>query len=236
LVHSSTLQLALNITLQDGLSFDNFYTTSASEALVDALQHFSLTDRFQSIGVWGSAGSGRSHLLQATVQRAESLAISALYLPGEELIAMDPTGLLQGLDEYQLIAIDDIDRLVGDLAWEHALFEFYNRLHDRGHLLLFASHAPTSELSITLADLASRLAWGAIYHLPTLDDEQKLAALQLRAHSRGMLMGDDVGRYIMARSARNFPQLIDVLNQLDKASIKAQRKLTVPFVKQVCGW
>jgi DnaA family protein len=236
LAHSANLQLALNVSLQDGLTFENFFACPESEAILAALTELQCTDDFQSIGIWGASGSGRSHLLQAAVQKAETNGCSAIFLPGSELVAMDPAGLLQGLAEFDVVVIDDIDHLLNNAGWELALFEFYNRLHDNGNILVFSCAAPVAELTIQLADLASRLAWGTLYHLPKLNDQQKLAALQLRAHSRGMLMSDEVAKFIMSRSSRDFVQLIDVLDQLDKASIKAQRKLSVPFVKTICHW
>ena len=74
-----------------------------------------------------------------------------------------------------------------------------------------------------------------MYQLKSLDDHQRLRALQLRAQQRGCEMPDETGRYLMRRLPRDMPVLFDLLDQLDEASLVAQRKLTVPFVKSVLG-
>ena len=86
-----------------------------------------------------------------------------------------------------------------------------------------------------MPDLRSRLGWGLIYQLKVLDDQQRLQALQLRARQRGCEMPYETGRYLMRRLPRNMAALFDLLDQLDEASLVAQRKLTVPFVKSVLG-
>lgn len=232
----SPSQLALKVSLQDGLSFDNFYSTPANEQLVNRLRDLSSVDGFQVVALWGTNSSGRSHLLQAAVQNAEQHGASALFLPSAELCQFSPNDILSGLESYELIALDDIDTLFADSQWQVALFDFFNRLHDVKHKFIFSCSAPIAELDIPLADLASRLSWGETYHVFPLSDEEKISALKLRAHTRGMAMADDVAKYIMSRSSRDVAHLMTVLDTLDGATIEAQRKLTIPFVREVCGW
>uniref|UniRef100_UPI002B1D6593 HdaA/DnaA family protein n=1 Tax=Pseudomonas marginalis TaxID=298 RepID=UPI002B1D6593 len=82
-------------------------------------------------------------------------------------------------------------------------------------------------------DLASRLDWGLIYKLHPLSDEEKIQALQLRARMRGFELTEDVCRFVLKRLDRKMGTLFDILNELDHESIVAQRKLTIPFVKDI---
>lgn len=232
----SSPQLALNISLRDGVSFENFYPAQTSIEIIALLKQLQIKPTFQSYWLWGAQGCGRSHLLQACVQHAGHAGLGALYLPCHDMLSMDPESLLQGLDDFPLIAFDDVDALAGNKVWELALFEFYNRMVDKNQILLFSAQSTVADVGFSLPDLASRLAWGPCYHLHRLSDEEKLAALQLRARTRGMAMAEDVAKYIMSRSSRDFAQLMTVLDTLDSATIEAQRKLTVPFVRSVCGW
>ena len=229
-------QLALNVSLQDGLSFDNFFVTSESAEAVQYLSAWQPSGSFQSIALWGGSGCGRSHLLQATVSDWDTRGLSALYLPCRDMLAMDPEALLQGLDSFDLLALDDVDALAGNVAWEHALFALYNALHERAGQLLISSATAVSDIPFQTADVRSRLAWGITYRLPSLSDQDKINAMQLRSRARGMDMTDEVAKYILSRSSRDFSQLLHVLDTLDSATIEAQRKLTVPFVRSVCGW
>ena len=84
-----------------------------------------------------------------------------------------------------------------------------------------------------MPDLASRLDWGRVVGLLPLDDADKLRALQLRAQLRGLSLSDDVGRYLLQHLARDMRSLCHALERLDRASLVAQRRLTLPFIKQV---
>lgn len=102
--------------------------------------------------------------------------------------------------------------------------------------MLLAADAPPRQLGMQLPDLVSRLSWGLVYQLQPLSEEDKQAALVLRAERRGLQLSDDAVRYLFSRSGRSMSDLFALLDQLDQASLQAQRRLTVPFIKQVLGW
>lgn len=137
------------------------------------------------------------------------------------------------MEQLSLVCFDNIECIAGDAAWEMALFDLFNRIQETNHTrLLISADAPPRQLNLNLPDLASRLAWGQIYRLHALDDEGKLSALQLRANLRGFQLTEDVGRFLLKRLDREMRTLFETLNCLDKASIRLQRKMTIPFVKE----
>jgi len=116
------------------------------------------------------------------------------------------------------------------------VFHLFNRLRDSGRRLLLAATASPRELGVGLPDLQSRLSLALVFQLQPLSDEDKLRALQLRASRRGLHLTDEVGRFILTRGARSMSALFELLDRLDQASLQAQRKLTIPFLKEVLGW
>ena len=92
------------------------------------------------------------------------------------------------------------------------------------------------ELPVELPDLKSRLTLALVFQLQGLSDEDKLRALQLRASRRGLHLTDEVGRFILTRGSRSMAALFELLDKLDQASLQAQRKLTIPFLKETLGW
>ncbi|MGL5364634.1 MAG: DnaA regulatory inactivator Hda, partial [Plesiomonas shigelloides] len=138
------------------------------------------------------------------------------------------------MEHLALVCIDNIELIAGDPEWELAIFDLYNRIREQGRTrLLIAGDQAPRQLNLTLPDLASRLDWGQIYKLYPLADEDKLQALQARARLRGFEMPEDVGRFLLKRLSRDMRTLFDTLDKLDHASIAAQRKLTIPFVKEI---
>ena len=98
--------------------------------------------------------------------------------------------------------------------------------------MISADQSPTN-LSVHLADLASRLTWGEVYQLVPLNDQQKIAVLQLAAHQRGIELPDETANFLFKRLERDMKTLFNALEKLDQASLQAQRKLTIPFVKEI---
>ena len=144
--------------------------------------------------------------------------------------------VLDGMEQLALVCIDNIECIAGDEEWEMAIFNLYNRILETGRTRLFITgDRPPRQLNLRLPDLASRLDWGQICKLQPLSDEEKLLALQLRGKLRGFELPEDVGRFLLKRLDREMRTLFMTLDQLDRASITAQRKLTIPFVKEILG-
>lgn len=180
--------------------------------------------------VYGPTGVGKSHLLQALCARAGAMNEPAAYLPLRES-GQNPE-VLSGCEALSLICLDDFDVVIGDPAWERAVFRLYTELEDRSGRLLIAATPPPSGTPIKLRDLASRLGAGAIVRLEQLDDEEQIAALQLRATRLGLELPQEVAQYLMRRLPRDMHSQCDALDRLDEASLATQRRLTVPFVRE----
>jgi DnaA family protein len=220
-------QLPLGIGLKDTATFDNFYP-AGNELVLQALRE----GNDAMLYLWGPVGSGKSHLLQALCHATAGNGHSPVYLPLSELVSLSPA-LLEGLEQQALIAIDDVQIVAGLSQWEEGLFHLYNRVRDSGHRLVVSATSAPAGLALALPDLASRLGWGPVFQLTSLADTDKRAALQMRARRRGLEMGNEVAEYLLRRCPRDMDSLFNLLNRLDQASLAAQRRLTIPFVRQL---
>jgi DnaA family protein len=226
-------QLPLEVQLRDDATLDNFLAVPAVQPLMAGLQQQREPAGEAMILVYGPAGSGKSHLLQASCRAASS---ASLYLPLPELRQYDPADVLQGVEALDLVCLDDVHAVLGDAGWELALFNLCNRARERDCKLLLAANAAPRALSVDLQDLRSRLSWGVVYQLAQADDEEKAAILQFRASRRGLALSAEVTSYIVRRAPRALDQLLGLLDILDRHSLAQQRALSIPFVKQVLGW
>lgn len=197
------------------------------------LQQNLLSPDFNAVYFWAPVCAGRSHLLHAACNEMAQKGQPVVYIPLEKYKQLTPA-LLDGMEQTSLICIDDINMVAGQSDWELAIFDLYNRCLEINHCSLYITgNTPPAELSISLPDLVSRLKWGQVYKLNPLSDEQKLLALQCRAELRGFELPDDVGQFLFKRLDRQMDSLFSALDCLDQASIRAQRKLTIPFVKEI---
>jgi DnaA family protein len=71
------------------------------------------------------------------------------------------------------------------------------------------------------------------YNVQSLPDADRGAALQLRASHRGLDLPGETARYLLSRSRRDMASLYALLDTLDEEALRAQRRLTVPFVREV---
>lgn len=226
------VQLPLGVHLRESASFASFYAGPNAE-LLHQIEKIAAGTTVDSSNTWfisGPEGSGKTHLLQAAVRAAGEQDRSVAYVPLTDLLSGD-SAVLDGLTDLSLVCLDDIQQTAGHRRWEEALMGLCDGLRARRGSLIVAGTAPPMELRLGLKDLATRLAWGPVYALKPLDDGDKLGFLQLRARHRGLELPDETARFLLNRSARDIPALLVMLDRLDHASLAAQRKLTIPFVR-----
>lgn len=227
-------QLSLPVTLPDDQTFDSFIS-AGNEAL---LAHLHAPRQAGKSGacltfIAGDAGSGKSHLLYAMCHQLSAAQQQVGYLDLQLLGQLQPA-MLTGLEHYDLICIDNLHCLDGHQLWQEALFDLINRCIEvgRAHLVVTANSGPKS-LPLQLADLQSRLSWGTTFSLSALQDDELQTMLIKRAQLRGMVMNQEVAHFILTRYTRHSHRLMDLLARLDQLSLQQQKKLTIPFVKQV---
>lgn len=224
-------QLPLGVRLSSGSTFADFYRAAQAEAYALAEQLAMGADQPVAC-LWGAPGTGKTHLLQAACRAAIGAGRTAAYLPLAEFGYLDPD-LLAGWSRYELICVDDVNRVAGHRHWEAALFSLFNTLHENGNTLLAASHAPPGRSNWVMADWQSRLSWGPVVNLATLTDGDREAILKLRASRCGLTLPDEVARFMLRRLPRDMASLMQWLEALDQASLALQRRLTIPLVRQV---
>lgn len=225
------MQLPLAIQLNECASFDNFVYPD-EPFLLDSLKRFATGQGEQVIYIWGVTTSGKSHLLQAVCQLAARHHESVTYLPLSELIHYSPD-TLEGMDGFAIICIDDLQLVKDQDDWQQAIFSLFNHVKEKGGSILFSATASPKGLGLSLNDLISRLEWGPVFNLQSIKDEQKVEAIKLRAQQRGLELEVDTAKYMLNRFPRNLDALFEMLDKLDTESLIKQRRITIPFIREV---
>jgi len=226
-------QLPLGFETSELFTFESFIAGNNSVAAGLAQQLASGAGEKQ-LYFWGETGLGKSHLLQACCNLAAKNKKTVCYLTQTET-AGQSTDMFDGLEQLQLICLDDIETWLLDASWETALFNLINRVRENNSCLIMASAHPPEEAFVKLPDLRSRLSWGPVFQLQNLSDKEKFQALHYRAKQSGLELPENVADYLMQRYPRDMFGLFERLAVLDKASMAMQRKLTIPLVKSVFG-
>lgn len=128
-----------------------------------------------------------------------------------------------------LVVVDDVQLL--DAAGQHALFVAINEARDGGPAVLVAGDKPPAQLALR-EDLRTRLAWGLVYELIPLGDEDKARHLKAVAAARGLQLSDDIVGYLLTRLPRDMRSLQSVMEVLDQYSLMRKRPLTLPLVRE----
>lgn len=182
----------------------------------------------------GAPGTGKTHLAVAICAEAESCGRSSVYVPLMAAVGRvhDALGSLHDRD---VVALDDVDAIAGGGDDELALFEFHNRAGDAGRAVVYTASGAPDALSLGLPDLRSRLAQAARVALSPLDDAGRHEVLRLRADRRGLQIDAAAIDWLLRRVDRDLASLAGLLDGLDKASLAAQRRVTVPFLREWVG-
>jgi len=226
-----TKQLPLHFEFRANQTFDDFFPGSNLE-IITHLQKSIEGNGERQIFLWGQSGLGKSHLLQACCHEAQSRQLSSFYFALSPSELPDPA-LLKGLDKFDIVCFDNIEHIAGNEAWELAFFNFFNLHRDQGHTLILSAACPPNEIAIQLPDLKTRLNWGLTLQIPPLSDDDRITALIFKADQMGFEISPQAGRFLLTHYDRDLSSLWALLTKLDRASLAAKRKLTIPFLKQI---
>lgn len=213
-----------------GVELSDFHVGLNETAFRALSQMLQRQGDLHALCLYGTRGSGITHLLTAACHAVQQEGFAVGYLPLSNP-KLDPV-LLEGMEHLAWMCWDDLDAVIGDPRWEEALFHSYNRiLKQRGYLLIGLHQSPMT-LSFSLPDFASRLRSCIRYPVVGLTDSDKLEVLKKRAAAKGFEVTDEVGHYWLSHAARDMSSLMSTLESLDHFLLETHRRLTIPLLKK----
>ena len=218
-------QLVLDLSLQAQPTLDNFVVGRNTELIHVMRGMLAAEPQERFIYIWGSPGSGRSHLLKAMVDAFRQRNLSASYLrcnPDSEIAS--------GFEQLGALAVDDVERLGGNA--QIALFNLYNQIREGPGMLLVSGAVPPAQLNLR-EDLVTRLGWGLVFQVHGLNDEEKTQALKTHAMNRGFELPQEAAVYLLSHGQRDLLSLLAVLDALDNYSLQTKRPVTLPLLREI---
>ena len=183
------------------------------------------------IGLWGTAGSGKTHLLNASADYARRKDVVLHIYDAMQLRHCDANEFA-GFSHCDVLVVDNLDAIAGNAEWEACFYQVINRCRAGDYRFVFAMTDKPDVLETTLADFRSRLQWGLMLQLPASDDAAIRHILRQRAQLIGIELTEEVISYLMTHYTRNLATQMGILRRLDAASLSQQRKVTIPLIKQ----
>ena len=201
--------------------FDNFIV-GANGAALQALR--ALAPAAPPVYLWGPAGSGKTHLLEAAAQ--------AWCEDGGRVGAFGPDIALPWTHDERrtLVVLDDCHAY--DHARQHAAFTLFVEAAASATPIIAAGNVPPVDLRLR-DDLRSRLGWGLVYALVPPVEADVRAALGRESARRGIALSAEVLDYLLVHFERDLTHLMALLDRLDGYALAAQRTVTVPLLRRM---
>ncbi|WP_347988002.1 DnaA regulatory inactivator Hda [Methylomonas sp. AM2-LC] len=225
------MQIPIAFEFQSNQTFTSYFPGNNAE-IINQLHTFAEKEQEQQIYLWGDSGSGKSHLLHACCQLAKSLGKDPFYLCFNQDNLPSPA-ILEGLENMEIVALDNLQHIAENAVWQLSLFNFYNNHRQNNGRLLLTADCPPKFLPFSLLDLKTRMGWGLTLKIQSLRDDQLIEALTYKAHDLGFDIPPGVGKFLLNHYVHDLSALWVLLEKIDRATLVAKRKLTIPFLKQI---
>lgn len=217
--------MQFNFILQQ--TFASFYA-DGNQYIVKQLQEFTNQTSENFIYLYGQSGSGKTHLSQAVCQLAADKTFYYCFSN-----ALPSISLLDNIENYDLVCLDNINKISANHDWEYALFKCFNCCSDNGKKLLVTADTAPKFIALELPDIKTRMSCGLALHINQLSADQQLQALMFKARVLGFEIPHNVGQFLLVHYNRDAQLLWQLLDKIDYATLAQQRKLTIPFLKQI---
>lgn len=203
-----------------------------NQDLINLINQITNKETTHRVYLWGESGTGKTHLLQAACKQAADNNLQVAYIPLKQHDELSAE-MLHDLGELDLVCVDDLECVIGQVEWQQGLTWLYNELRDNNHAMLMSGNKSQLNIALDVEDLKSRLGWDQVAQIKSPDDELKIQILKQKANARSFELSDEVIEFLIRRVDRNLASLINVLDKIDHASLAEKRRITIPFVKEL---
>jgi DnaA family protein len=208
------------------------FLTGDNQDLIKLIKLISNKEENHRLYLWGESGTGKSHLLQAACKQAADNELHVAYIPLKQISELSAE-MLHDLGELDLVCVDDLECVAGQIEWQQGLTWLYNELRDNNHSMIISGNKSPTNIKLEVEDIKSRLGWDQVVQVKSPSDELKIEILKQKANARSFELSDEVIEFLIRRVERDLGSLIDILDKIDHASLAEKRKITIPFVKEL---
>ncbi len=233
--------------LNDALSFDNFYESNCNKIVRDIAETVAISPKQESsslLFIYGSSGVGKTHLSQAVAQliMKEHPELKVAYIPYgrfETQFTYDArfqskANFISFYQEMDVLIIDDIQGLIGKDKTQQAFFEIFNHLRLLNKQIFFTSDIAPAQFTGLQDRILTRLQSAMVLKLERPDFELRCKYLREKSKEMGILISEDLIKYIAQNLRRNIRELSGLLNSLmAKVFFVPNREVSLNMAQEV---
>lgn len=219
-------QLSLPITLNAKMRLHNFMGDKNAQ-IITFINTLLTNTNHSVVVVSGGQSSGKTHLLQGCVFAAMDQQLDAVYIDIQEQL---PEGFMAQAHELDWVCIDNIEQ--ANAMQQQQLFALYNQIQYTQTNLIISTQSPVKKLNL-LKDLKTRLSLSISFSLENLSDEQKIHILENKMLDKNIRIKRKIYTYLFRHYSRDLSQLLNIMTQLDEASLQQKTNITISLIKQV---
>lgn len=213
-------------SLNPRYTFDTFvigsFNNLAYAAAQAALARPGIT--YNPLFIYGDTGRGKTHLIQAIGNQFKKQypGRKVFYLTSEKFV-VDYTDSVQAgtanrfKDKYRqfdLLIMDDVQFLSKKEKTQEELFHLFNALHDTNKQIIFSSDRAPAAIPDIAERLKGRLASGMAIDIGEPDIESRMAIVQKKAASHGIMLSGEVIEYVAASMSGSIRELEGMVNSI----------------------
>ncbi|MEX0749232.1 MAG: chromosomal replication initiator protein DnaA [Dehalococcoidia bacterium] len=208
--------------LNPALTFDTFVVGDDNRMAHDAAWKTATEPgAITPLVIFGTAGLGKTHLLNAIGHAAHAAGRAVIYAPAERfgndyVRAIKDATIERFRARYRscdVLLIDDVQFFEGKDKFQVEFFHAFNDLHAAGAQIVVSADRPPSQLALMDA-LRSRFQWGLAADLQRPSFETRLAILRAKASQHSTRLPDDALVMIAEKCCPTVRELEGYLNRV----------------------
>lgn len=237
------------VNKEDGLNprytFESFITGPFNELAFAASQAVLRKPgiMYNPLFIYGQTGIGKTHLTQALGNGIKkNFPGKRIQYISSERFANDYVSAVQSgkhaefkerYRKHDVLIMDDIQFFAGKEKTQEELFHLYEALHGNNKQIIFSSDRHPNYINGLEDRLKSRFGAGMIVEITMPDYESRLAILQEKSHQQGVILSDEILRYVAETIQASIRELEGTLNLVICQAQLKQRELTVMDIKSL---